>query len=199
MRDHITQLSYLIAAVLFILGLRSLTRPDKARQGMQMAAVGSHKLRRKQRIDREPMLSDEEADTAAERDAADADGTGVAEPDDESMFGSRLGDLECSRACFDPRGACNGIDLDLRHVAQVEDHAAVRRAMTGDTVAAAAHGELMIAVACHGHDTLDVGDVGDADDRGGPFVDPAVEDGAGAVVPGVLRPDDGAAQGGEGA
>src|SRR6059058_5677186 len=40
MRDNFTQLSYVIAAVLFILGLRSLTRPDKARQGMQMAAVG---------------------------------------------------------------------------------------------------------------------------------------------------------------
>src|SRR6476659_3945710 len=40
MRDTFTQLSYVVAAVLFILGLRSLTRPDKARQGMQMAAVG---------------------------------------------------------------------------------------------------------------------------------------------------------------
>src|SRR6476469_2786059 len=40
MREHITELSYLVAAVLFILGLRSLTRPDKARQGMQLAAVG---------------------------------------------------------------------------------------------------------------------------------------------------------------
>jgi H+-translocating NAD(P) transhydrogenase subunit beta len=40
MRDNLTQLSYVIAAVLFILGLRSLTRPDKARQGMQLAAVG---------------------------------------------------------------------------------------------------------------------------------------------------------------
>src|SRR4051795_4138089 len=40
MREHFTELSYVIAAVLFILGLRSLTRPDKARQGMQLAAVG---------------------------------------------------------------------------------------------------------------------------------------------------------------
>src|SRR6476620_10839919 len=40
MREHITELSYLVAAILFILGLRSLTRPDKARQGMQLAAVG---------------------------------------------------------------------------------------------------------------------------------------------------------------
>src|SRR5580765_5943552 len=40
MRDSLIQASYLIASVLFILGLRSLTRPDKARRGMQQAAVG---------------------------------------------------------------------------------------------------------------------------------------------------------------
>src|SRR3954467_1518302 len=40
MRDYFIQGSYLTASVLFILGLRSLTRPDKARRGMQMAAAG---------------------------------------------------------------------------------------------------------------------------------------------------------------
>ncbi len=40
MRDTFIQVSYLIASVLFILGLRSLTHPDKARRGMQQAAVG---------------------------------------------------------------------------------------------------------------------------------------------------------------
>ncbi len=40
MRELITQLSYLIASVLFILGLRGLTHPDRARRGMQYAAVG---------------------------------------------------------------------------------------------------------------------------------------------------------------
>jgi proton-translocating NAD(P)+ transhydrogenase subunit beta len=40
MRDLFIEASYLIASVLFILGLRSLTRPDKARRGMQQAAVG---------------------------------------------------------------------------------------------------------------------------------------------------------------
>ena len=38
--SYFIELSYLIASVLFILGLRSLTRPDKARRGMQQAAVG---------------------------------------------------------------------------------------------------------------------------------------------------------------
>src|SRR6476661_7285383 len=40
MRENITQLTYLAASVLFILGLRSLTRPDEARRGMRLAAVG---------------------------------------------------------------------------------------------------------------------------------------------------------------
>jgi H+-translocating NAD(P) transhydrogenase subunit beta len=40
MRETLIQASYLIASVLFIVGLRSLTRPDKARRGMQQAAVG---------------------------------------------------------------------------------------------------------------------------------------------------------------
>src|SRR5690349_7527017 len=40
MRDTLISGSYLIASVLFILGLRSLTRPDKARRGMQQAAIG---------------------------------------------------------------------------------------------------------------------------------------------------------------
>ncbi len=35
-----TQVSYLAAAILFIIGLRSLTRPDQARRGMRLAAVG---------------------------------------------------------------------------------------------------------------------------------------------------------------
>jgi H+-translocating NAD(P) transhydrogenase subunit beta len=40
LRDLFIQGSYLAASVLFILGMRSMTRPDKARRGMQMAAGG---------------------------------------------------------------------------------------------------------------------------------------------------------------
>ncbi len=40
MRELVTQLSYVTASVLFILGLRSLTRPDEARRGMRLAALG---------------------------------------------------------------------------------------------------------------------------------------------------------------
>lgn len=40
MRTLFIQIAYIGASILFILGLRSLTRPDKARRGMQQAAVG---------------------------------------------------------------------------------------------------------------------------------------------------------------
>src|SRR5207237_2240241 len=40
MRTAFIQIAYIGASILFILGLRSLTRPDKARRGMQQAAVG---------------------------------------------------------------------------------------------------------------------------------------------------------------
>ena len=40
MREIFIQAAYISASVLFILGLRSLTRPDRARRGMQQAAVG---------------------------------------------------------------------------------------------------------------------------------------------------------------
>ena len=39
-RELATQITYLAASVLFILGLRSLTRPDRARRGMLQAALG---------------------------------------------------------------------------------------------------------------------------------------------------------------
>jgi len=40
MRELFMQASYLAACVLFILGLRSLTRPERAQRGMQQAAIG---------------------------------------------------------------------------------------------------------------------------------------------------------------
>ncbi len=40
MREVFIQATYLAASVLFILGLRMLTRPEKARRGMQLAGIG---------------------------------------------------------------------------------------------------------------------------------------------------------------
>ena len=38
--DYFIQAAYLAASLLFILGLKSLTKPDSARRGMQQAAMG---------------------------------------------------------------------------------------------------------------------------------------------------------------
>src|SRR5918911_5477551 len=40
MRETFTQVTSLAASVLFILGLKSLTKPESARRGMQQAAFG---------------------------------------------------------------------------------------------------------------------------------------------------------------
>ncbi|HWA98478.1 MAG TPA: NAD(P)(+) transhydrogenase (Re/Si-specific) subunit beta [Pirellulales bacterium] len=40
MRDYVIQAAYLAASVLFILGIKGLTRPERARTGMQLAALG---------------------------------------------------------------------------------------------------------------------------------------------------------------
>jgi H+-translocating NAD(P) transhydrogenase subunit beta len=40
MRSTLTELSYLVASVLFILGLRGLSRPETARRGMHLAEIG---------------------------------------------------------------------------------------------------------------------------------------------------------------
>src|SRR6186713_337439 len=40
LRELLIEVAYLTASVLFILGLRGLTRPDTARRGMQLAAIG---------------------------------------------------------------------------------------------------------------------------------------------------------------
>jgi NAD(P) transhydrogenase subunit beta len=40
MTEYLIQAAYLAASILFIIGLKSLTRPDSARRGMQQAAVG---------------------------------------------------------------------------------------------------------------------------------------------------------------
>ena len=39
-REYLIQAAYLAASVFFILGLKGLTAPDKARRGMQLAAIG---------------------------------------------------------------------------------------------------------------------------------------------------------------
>ena len=55
----------------------------------EQLAVGGHDLGGEQGVDRQAVLADEVADAAAERDPADPDRAGVAEPDRQAVRGQR--------------------------------------------------------------------------------------------------------------
>ena len=82
------------------------------------------------------------------------------------------------------------VDLDLRHPAQIDDDPAFRGAVADDAVTTAAHGELIAFISCGRYDATHIRDIGDANDRGRPFVDAAVEHGAGLIVRGIFGHDD---------
>ena len=83
-------------------------RPEQVRVrvavGAHELAVRGHDVGREQVVDREPVLAHEVADAAAEGEAADADGAGVAEADAEPVLRGRDGDLAGRRARLGPGG-----------------------------------------------------------------------------------------------
>ncbi len=152
-------------------------RPEEIRVrlgvGADELAVGRHQLGREQVVDREAVLADEEAGAAAERDAADPDGAGVAEAGREAVGAGGIGVLARRQARLGPGGASLEIDLERPHAREVEHDPALRDAVPGAAVTAAAHGELEPAIARKGDDVRDVGRVGDPRDQCGPAVDRA--------------------------
>jgi hypothetical protein len=111
-------------------------------------------------------------------------------PTDEPVPGQRFGDVASGGSGLHPRGATDGVDVDVRHRSEVDDDAAIRRAVADDAVTTAANGELVPAVARRRDHALNVGDIRDPDDRGRPFVDATVEDGARLVVPRIPGRDE---------
>ena len=85
-----------------------------------------------------------------------------------------------------------GVDVEAVHVAQVEDDAAVGRAVARRAVPAAADRQLQAGLARDLDDGLHVLDVRDPHDHGGPPVDVPVHDLARCVVVVVVRADDAA-------
>ena len=74
------------------------------------------------------MLAHEIADTAAQRDASEADGAGVTEADAEAVRAGGSRELDRGRAGLGPRRLLRDVDLDAPHVLQVEHDPAVREA-----------------------------------------------------------------------
>ena len=114
---------------------------------LEEPAVGGHDLGAEQVVDRQPELADEIADAAAERDPADADRTGVAEPGRQAVLADGRRVLEGGQPALGPCRAAVDVDVEALHVGQVEDDPALAHAVTRRAVAAAPDGELRARVA----------------------------------------------------
>ena len=121
------------------------------------AAVGGDDLDRHERVDRQAVLADEPADAAAEGQAGDADAARVAERGREAVLGRRGGVLAGAQAGLRPGEPTGGVDVEALHQAQVEDDAALGRAVAGQAVGAAADGQLEAGLAGEHDGPRDVG------------------------------------------
>jgi hypothetical protein len=93
------------------------------------------------------------------------------------------------QANLSPSGATFGVDLERSHVSEIEHNASLGDAVMGVAVTAAAHGELQTTLARQSDDVCNIGIICDADNDRRPAVDPAIENGAGFVIYGVVRRD----------
>ena len=174
-------------------------RPEQlgmvARVGDDDIALGGHHFGGEQRVDGEAVLAHHVADAAAQRQAADADGGGIAEADDEAVLLDRAGHFAGGEAGAAPGGARRRVDVDAVQAADVDNDAAFGDAEADDAVAAAAHRERQLGGAGEVEDGRDVRGIGDADHRGGAFVEIGVGHSATLVVKRAGRRDDLATQG----
>ena len=146
----------------------------------QQLPVRRHDVRGEQRVDGHAEGAHEEADAAAERDPAEADRAGVAEPGRETVLADLGRVLDGGQPRAGPRGPALDVDLELVEVAQVDDQPVVDDA--GNAVAAAPDGQREAGLARDAQDLGDVVGVGHADDGEGPAVDAARHD-----LPGMRR------------
>ena len=160
----------------------------------QDPAVGGHDLGRDQVVDRHAVLAGEEADAATGRQAADADAGRVTERDGEAVLGRGRGHLAGRQAGLGPGQAPIWIDQEALHRGEVEDDAALRRAVTRQAVAAAPDRELETRLGREEHGPRDVGGVRRLDDDRRDAVEPAVVDLARLIEARVAGHDERAAQ-----
>src|SRR5690606_39480198 len=115
------------------------TAPDRPEQigvrglvGANVRAVCSDDLRSEELIDRQAELPMQEADTATQRDAADADTRGITQAERQTVLAGRLRDRARRYAAADPGGAPAHIDVDGIERGEVEQDAALRAAVPRD-------------------------------------------------------------------
>jgi hypothetical protein len=110
-------------------------------------AIGGHYLHREQVIDGEAALADHEADAAARRQAADADGGRVAGRQREAVDLRRFYKVARGGAGLHARGAGLRVDLHAAHAGEVDDDGAIDHAVAAEAMAAAADGQRTVVVA----------------------------------------------------
>ena len=173
-------------------------RPEQVRMRLrvhvQQLPVGGHQLGCEEVVDGEPVLADEEADAASERETADPDRARIAEPGREPVRPGGSGVLDRSQTRLRPGRPAGDVDLDRLQLREIEDDPALGDAVAGEAVATAADGELEPLFTRERDGGRDLGRVRRSEDRCRPPVDAAVEDTAGGVVPVVVRGDDPAVQ-----
>ena len=152
-------------------------------------AVGGDHLGREQVVDRQPVLPDQEADSARERDPADPDRAGVAQARGTPPLAGGVGVLARRHPGLNPGGLRVGVDLEGAHAREVDHDPAFAGPVARAAVAAAADGQLEAALAGERDDASDVIRAGDPRHRGRSAVDALEEDLARLVVRGIVWAD----------
>ena len=160
------------------------------RGGPHEAPVGCHELDRMQAVDRQAEAALEPSDAATERQPGDARVTDDPHRADEPVLLGR--DIELAQ-----QGTAAGaskptlrVDADVIHPPEVDDEAAIAGRMPDGAVAAAANGDLEVALATEADGRDDILGVRRSDDHGWPAVEGRVPDTSGVVVARGIRRDD---------
>jgi hypothetical protein len=151
-------------------------------RGAHDPPVPGDELRRQQVVAGQAVLALEPAGPAAQREAGDAGGRDAAAGDGEAVGLGGAVDLRPDRAASAACDATARVDLDVGHVAEVEDDAVVAQRQPGDRMAAGAHRDREAVLAGERERGDDVIDADAARDEPRPPPDHRVEERAGVLV-----------------
>ena len=152
----------------------------------QELAIGGHDLGGQQVVDGQTVLADEIPNAAAQGDPSDPHRAGVAEPGRQTVV--------AAAAVYSPAVSPVSAQAVRRSASICSARISLRSStmppsadtVTGIAVAAAAHGQLHSGLASERDDMRDICHVRRPDDHSRAAVEPAVEDRARVLIPGVV-------------
>ena len=162
---------------------------------LEKPSVGGDDLGAEQIVDRQTELAHEIADAATDRDPADPDRSGVAEPGRQAVRADGRRVFGGGQPALGPRRAAVDVDVEALHVGHVEHDPALAHAVPRRAVAAAPDGQLHAGLARERDDANDVLRVRDLDDDRRVAIDVPGHDRPGGVVVRVVGPDHAAVDG----